>query len=303
MSSASMPASSSARTASGQGPPCGRATGALEQPPVLGRPRRHPLARAAAAASASPVRRRARRRRSGRRRPRPSARRACPPRPPGRRRSPRSGRPAGPPPPGTAWSAGRWCRRPTSDAHRAPHLGPAPRVEPGRRLVQEEHPGVDDQARGQVEPAPHAAAVLLDRLAAGVGEPEPLQQLVGPLARPAGPRWYSRPNISRFCRPLSSSSTAACWPSSPIRRRTSAGLRTHVEAGDLGPAPSCRSSVDSIRTAVVLPAPLGPSTPCTTPLRNGQVQPVQGRFGAVVLVQSFDDDRMIAVRHDISSRL
>ena len=45
--------------------------------------------------------------------------------------------------------------------------------------------GSADQAGAQVEPAPHAAGVGLDRAVGGVGEVEPLEQL---LARVAGPR-------------------------------------------------------------------------------------------------------------------
>ena len=39
-------------------------------------------------------------------------------------------------------------------------------------------------------------------------------------------RWYSRPMISRFSRPVSSSWMAADCPASPIERRTAAAWRT-----------------------------------------------------------------------------
>ena len=39
-------------------------------------------------------------------------------------------------------------------------------------------------------------------------------------------RWYSRPMISRFSRPVSSSWMAADCPASPIDRRTAASSRT-----------------------------------------------------------------------------
>ena len=66
---------------------------------------------------------------------------------------------------------------------RGPHLVPAARVEAGGRLVREEHARRQDQAGGEVEPATHAAGVLLHRLAAGVGEAEVLEELIGPLLR------------------------------------------------------------------------------------------------------------------------
>ena len=64
-----------------------------------------------------------------------------------------------------------------------PHLAPAARVQAGGRLVQEQHRGPLDQARGQVEPAPHATGIGLDRTPGGVGQVEPLQQLTRPPLR------------------------------------------------------------------------------------------------------------------------
>jgi hypothetical protein len=65
----------------------------------------------------------------------------------------------------------------------APHLHPAARVEPGGRLVQEQHPGPADQAGGQVQAPPHAAGVGLRRPVRGVLQPELGQQLGGPAPR------------------------------------------------------------------------------------------------------------------------
>ena len=75
-------------------------------------------------------------------------------------------------------------RRAVADevAQHAPQLDPAAGVEPGRRLVEEEHRRCRDEAGREVEPATHAAGVVLDDLAARLREREPLEQLV---ARPA----------------------------------------------------------------------------------------------------------------------
>ena len=62
-------------------------------------------------------------------------------------------------------------------AHDAPQLGAAARVEPGGRLVEEQHLRPADQARRQVQAAAHAAGVGLGRSSARVGEVEPLQEL------------------------------------------------------------------------------------------------------------------------------
>ena len=189
----------------------------------------------------------------------------------------RSGRPAGRPRPGTGWSAARWCRRrpvPRTASHTSLRpRGSSPVVGSSRKSTG----GAEDQAGGEVEAAPHAAGVLLDRLAAGVGEPEPLQQLVGP--RPAAGRGRggrAGRTCTRFCRPLSTSSTAACWPTSPMRRRTWSAWRTTSKPATRRRPPSGRSRVVRIRTAVVLPAPLGPSSPQTVPAGDRQVEAVQG---------------------------
>ena len=56
---------------------------------------------------------------------------------------------------------------------------PAARIEPGRRLVEEQQPRPPDQRAAEVEPAAHAARVGLDDAVGGVGEIELLEQLVG----------------------------------------------------------------------------------------------------------------------------
>ena len=58
------------------------------------------------------------------------------------------------------------------------------KVEPGRRLVEEEHRRPRHERRGQVEAPAHAARVGADEPSAGLDEVEGGQQLVG-----AGARW------------------------------------------------------------------------------------------------------------------
>src|SRR6266851_4659903 len=58
---------------------------------------------------------------------------------------------------------------------------------------------------------------------------------------------------------------AADCPDSPIERRTAAASRTTSWPSTSARPPSGSSNVVRIRTAVVLPAPLGPSTPSTVP--------------------------------------
>ena len=80
------------------------------------------------------------------------------------------------------------------------------------------------------------------------------------------PRWYSRPIMSRFSKPVRYSSTAAYCPERPILLRTPAGLRsTSTPTTSAEPSSGC-SRVERIRTTVVLPAPFGPSRPSTVPV-------------------------------------
>ena len=139
-------------------------------------------------------------------------------------------------------------RCPSADqlADHVPHGLPAARVEPGGRLVQEDHRGPADQAHGEVEPAAHAAGVGLDQPPARrrSGRTAPAARRPGGAAarRAAG---RSRPISSRFSSPVSSSSTAAYCPVRLIDRRTRPGVADHVVAGDAWPCPaSGGTSVD-----------------------------------------------------------
>ena len=61
-----------------------------------------------------------------------------------------------------------------------PQLTTAARVEAGGRLVEEDDPRPADQGHGEVETALHAPGVRRGAAVGGLGEAEPLQQLVHP---------------------------------------------------------------------------------------------------------------------------
>ena len=65
----------------------------------------------------------------------------------------------------------------------APQLLAAAGVEAGRRLVEEQHRHVDDEAEREVEASAHAARVGADASARGIRELEALEQLGRALAR------------------------------------------------------------------------------------------------------------------------
>ncbi len=83
----------------------------------------------------------------------------------------------------------------------------------------------------------------------------------------------SRPMSSRFSAPVRFSSTAAYCPVSPTMARTIPASRTTSCPATWARPPSGWSSVAKILTAVVFPAPLGPSSPRTEPLRAPRSTP------------------------------
>ena len=76
-----------------------------------------------------------------------------------------------------------------------------------------------------------------------------------------------------FSRPVSSSSTVADWPVRPMLRRTPRGSVSTSNPATRAVPLVGRVSVVIIRTVVVLPAPLGPSSPRTVPCGTEKLTP------------------------------
>src|SRR3954463_14590709 len=85
--------------------------------------------------------------------------------------------------------------------------------------------------------------------------------------------------MTRFSSPLSSSSTASHWPASPICARSAGASETTSRPATRALPASGSSSVARMRTVVVLPAPLGPSTPSTVPGATASSTPSSARVG------------------------
>ena len=103
----------------------------------------------------------------------------------------------------------------------APERGAALRVEPGRRLVEEQGARLVNQRERQVETALHPARVALDLAVGGSRQPDPFEQLrrCGASVRrgesPCSEAW------SRRCsRPVRNGSSAASCSAAPIEART-----------------------------------------------------------------------------------
>ena len=92
-----------------------------------------------------------------------------------------------------SWSASsRYCvvsrmvtPEPASCADHAPHALARHRIEPRRRLVEEQHARRHDERGRDVQPAAHAARIILDLFGRRLRQIEGGQQLVGALARAA----------------------------------------------------------------------------------------------------------------------
>ena len=135
-------------------------------------------------------------------------------------------------------------------------------------------PPAGDQAGGQVQPAAHPAGVRLGRR----GRPRRR-------ARTRSSSSSARCLASRLDRPVSRPIRSGSPGRSGSRRPRRTGrpvrsscaylvrLRSDVVPGDLARPASGLSRVARMRTAVVLPAPFGPSRPNTVPMRTWRSTP------------------------------
>ena len=94
----------------------------------------------------------------------------------------------------------------------------------------------------------------------------------------ARPRWWSWPIITRFSRPVSRASTVASWAARPSTWRAAWGSASTSMPETRAEPASGTLSVVSTRTAVVLPAPLGPSRPHTVPRGTSKLTPSRAVF-------------------------
>src|SRR4051812_24923584 len=89
----------------------------------------------------------------------------------------------------------------------------------------------------------------------------------------------------RFSWPVSSSSTAAYWPARPICCLSSAACSTTSRPATVALPESGLRRVVSTRTAVVLPAPFGPSSPSTLPGATSRSTPSSARTSPKLLTR------------------
>ena len=181
-----------------------------------------------------------------------------------------------------SWSASsRYCVVsrtvvPSADdlTHGAPDLVPAARVEPGGRFVEEQDGRAQDEARRDVEPSPHAARVpatrpCCRRRSSRTGR--------GVLHRGSAPRRAQSEQATEQHAgsgvPPRISSTAGSGRRARCAREPAPGsARRRCRRSRPRPRPR-RVSVVRMRTAVVLPAPFGPSNPWMVPAATSRSKP------------------------------
>ena len=159
-------------------------------------------------------------------------------------------------------------------ADELPDADAAAWVQARRRLVEEQHrsdarPGSPPRRAGAAcRPSTSSTAGRRHRRGRTVRASRPCACATRPCSgRRAGP------TISTFSNPVRFSSTAALWPASPIRYRSSSASLTTSRPSTSARPPSGSSSVVRMRTVVVFPAPLGPSKPSTVPASTSRSMP------------------------------
>ena len=146
-------------------------------------------------------------------------------------------------------------------------------VETRRRLVEEEDGRAGDERGGEVEAAAHAARVGAHEPVAGLGQVEGGEQLACALARGAAAEVVEPADHLEVleARQVLVDGRVLAGEADPLAHLRC--VADDVEAGDARRAASGRSSVVRIRTAVVLPAPFGPSSPKTLPASTWRSTP------------------------------
>ena len=185
-------------------------------------------------------------------------------------------------------------------AHRVPDLVATARVKTCRRLVQEHQTRRKNHARRKVEPAPHAAAVLLDSLVAGLREVELLEQLDRALAGTAGTKVEEPAEHLEVLPTGEDLVDSGVLPGEPDVAPHIHGLPDDVEAADQSPAAvgadQCREDPHRGRLARAV----GPEQPVDRAIWDFQVEPVEGPLVAVPLLEAFHEDGHVWAGHALS---
>ena len=167
----------------------------------------------------------------------------------------------------------------------------ATRVEPGRRLVEEQHGRPADQACGDVQPSAHAARVGLRRPVGRLGQVEAFERLAGAAARlglaePVEPAHHL--DVLEPGEVLVDGGALPGQPD-PISQFLARPCTTSSPSTSARPLSGC-SNVVRMRTVVVFPAPFGPEHAQHGARLDLEVDAFQGLDLAEVAFELFGSD-------------
>jgi hypothetical protein len=136
----------------------------------------------------------------------------------------------------------------------------------------------------------HPARVLPDRLGAGPGEPEPLQELVGPPAGRGRPQVVEPAEQDQVLAAAEDLVHGRLLAEQPDAVPDLGGLADDVEAGHPGPAAVGPQQGGQDPDGGGLAGPVGAEQPADRAGGHGQVEAVEGAGLAVALAQPLDHD-------------
>ena len=157
-----------------------------------------------------------------------------------------------------------------------PHLLARARVQPGGGLIEEDQRRPGDQRDGQIQAAPHAAGVAAHLLAAGLGQAEGCQELVGPFAGPAPAQAQQAPEESKVLNPGEHLIDAGVLARHPDDAAHRVALADNVVPQDPGGAATGRQQRGDHAQRRGLPGAVGSQQAVDDARRDRQVQGVDG---------------------------
>ena len=181
-------------------------------------------------------------------------------------------------------------------ADHVPHGLAGGRVEPGGRLVEEQHARGGDQAGRQVDAAARPAGELADPSACGLVQVEPVDEVAGPAAGGAAQAGEA-PDQLEVLRGGEEVVEPGVLPGDPDAGRTRAGWATTSMPSTRTRPASGRTWVVSTRTKVVLPAPLWPSTPRVCPGATVRLTSSRASGPPEGDPEAVDEDRVVGRHH------
>ena len=171
-----------------------------------------------------------------------------------------------------------------------PEAEPAARVEPGGRLVEEEHRRARDERRREIQAAAHAAGVGAHQAIAGLVEVEAVEQLACPLLSGIAAQVVEPADHLEVLEPGQPLVDRRVLAGEADLRAQLGRVLDHVEAGDARAPRAGREQRGQDPDRGRLPGAVGAEQPEHGPLLDLEVDPAERLDVAVGLLQALDLD-------------